>query len=363
MVWPLTATPLQGRNSTTDQLNLQDIWGVAVHGNRAYLAGYRGIAIVDLTDEAQPHVIREVALPQPSFWVDIEDDLLFVGSLDGLRIFRLAGEDDLQEIGRFVAQAARSFARAGQWAYALGYFPSLRGDQLVAVDLTSPTAPRVRGSQAVRLIAPVVLAISDNLVVIRSESDDGIEIVEVRDGYRFVNAGRKRFPDLPFVAAMALDGRRLYLAGNGDIEIFDLTDREFRQVGGCEDCYRGTASVTQLAVIEDRLLLTGTNLRTVGVGEVLIYDLANLQQPIGSLRLDRPASFNIPTFNIPSKVVAMGSRVYLGEGWPPWELIRCPRHSRANAGLRILDITDPSAPREVSYLSAGDSFVNDVCRP
>lgn len=67
MVWPLTATPLQGRNPTTEQLSLQDIWGVAVRGNRAYLAGYRGIAIVDLTDGAQPRVVREVSLPGSGF--------------------------------------------------------------------------------------------------------------------------------------------------------------------------------------------------------------------------------------------------------------------------------------------------------
>lgn len=142
--------------------------------------------------------------------MDIEDDLLYVGSLDGLHIFRLRGEDDLEEIGWLEAERAWHFRRIGQWAYVLGRFPELRGTRLIAVDLTNPAAPVVRGSFPVRLGVPVVFVISDNLAVIRSEGTDGIEIVEIRDGHRFVQLGQKRFPEYPFVDAIALDGRRLY---------------------------------------------------------------------------------------------------------------------------------------------------------
>ena len=362
---PLTARPLESRSLVSDQLGMQDVWGVAVQGDRAYLVGYQGIAIVDLTDQAQPHMVKEFSLPAfgvefpstPSFWVEVEDGLLYVGSLDGLRIFQLSGDSDLQEIGRLRAERAWSFARIGPWAYLLGQFPNLRGTRLIAVDLSNPSAPEVRGSHAIQLGATEFVASSD-LVALRTEStNQGVEILEIRDGYRFVQVGRMRFPENPFVDAMALDGHRLYLYHPDALRILELDGRTGHEIAYYADWNPGF--VTRLFVVGDLLFLGGASFRSRGVGEFFIYELANLQQPVGYLQFNTPMNANLPM-----ALIARDRRLYLGEGWPYWKLINCGflRPPPTNAGLRIIDISDPSAPREVSYLSAGESFVNDVCR-
>jgi len=326
-----------------------------VQGERAYLAGNKGIAIVDLTDPAQPHIVSQFSLPRPSYGIEVEADLLYVGSQDGLRIFPLDGKDELQEIGHLVAERAWDFARVGQWAYLLGRFPGLRGIQLIAVDLTNPTAPQVRGSYSVRLGDPSVLVMSDTLAVIKSEINDGIIILGV-DGPRFVDLGRKRFPENPFIQAVAVDGQQFYLLHDGTLIILDLDGRRLREVGNYTNWVTGF--ISRLFVVGDLLVLSGASFRSRGVGELLIYEQANLQQPVGYLRLDTPMNVNLP--------IAMGAkdrRLYLGEGWPSWKIFSCSfPPPPTNAGLRIVDLADPSAPRVLAYLSTGDSFVNDLCR-
>jgi hypothetical protein len=356
VIFPLTSGSLMARSPLAEQLSIRDIYGVTIQGERAYLAGLTGLAIVDLTDETQPRVVREFPRPVENLWVEVEGGLLYVGARDGLHIFHLRGEDDLKEMSRLAIERVRAFAQVGPWVYVLGRLPGSRVDQLLAVDLSSSTTPQVRGSHPIRSIVPDGFGISDDLAVVFSRSSDGVELVEIRSGYQFVNISRKRLPGSPSIGAIALDQRRLYVAANRSVRMFDVTNGSLREAGDCLECYQGT--VTYLEVAENLLLVSGVGLRVRDMGELLIYDLTNLRQPIGSHTLNHPANANYPV-----EVEVVGSRVYLGEGWPLWwAAYSWFNQPVVNAGFRIIDITDPSAPHVVSYLPAGRSCASDVCR-
>jgi hypothetical protein len=327
---------------------------VAVKSDRAFLAGARGIAIVDLTNQAQPDIVTELFLPALTLGIEVEDELVYVASQDGLRVFRMSQEDALGEMGRLGVSGVRAFVRVGSWAYLLGDLSGLPGTRLLAVDLANPTGPQIHGSYRLGINQPISLVMSSNLAVILSGNSDEIEIVEVRNGDRFVQVGRMRFPLDPFIEALTLDEQQLYMASGGDIRIFNVASGSPHQIGNCTACYQRTGLVSYLLPVGDLLVVTGVGLRTMGLGDLLIYALSNLGRPAfcGYLRLDDPAGINIPT-----TVEVVGGRAYLGEGWPPrWNTIL--ERPRIKAGFRIIDITNPVAPRELAYVSAGDSVVS-----
>lgn len=227
------------------------------------------------------------------------------------------------------------------------------GRRLVAIDVSTPSAPRQAGEPAVLSGSVRGVAVDRGIAVVAAGSAGGLHVVDIADPGHLSPRGRVDTPGEAL--GVAVDGPWAFVAdGAAGLRAIDVADpARPRDAGGLAlraaarrvAVRAGTAFVATaegVAVVDVRVpaiprtegwidaggavadvAVDGARLVTVGAAGVLVFDVADPARPRRLARLDTPGA--------PSGVRLAGDMAFVADG---------------HGGLRAIDIADPAAPRE-----------------
>jgi hypothetical protein len=226
---------------------------VMVDGDRAYVPSNKAMYVIDISDPHHPSLMGQltgyctgvaaidsqvVGLSRPGgvMLVDVSDptapisltEINVRGNTDGIatfgpRIF-IPNREQLQVInhehlafppitGRIDQSSLGAYgvAREGDWAYVLG------NDRLSVIDISSPTAPAVRGHIDAY---PWMMTVGEGFLYLIQEDD--CLVVDLADPTSPRIVGQIESPEIPRDCALAAD--RLYVTGYSGLEVLDVSN-------------------------------------------------------------------------------------------------------------------------------------------
>jgi len=299
-------------------------WAAAVMGSYAYVAsGYRGVHVVDISDPASPVIVGRVYTPDHAVGVVVEGIHAYVADEhSGIQIFDVSTPFSSPLVSHFqIDGSASNIALQSSHAYVAAFPWGLR-----VVDFADPTQPKVVGSvpSPPRLRA-VDVAVTGSLACVATtpSREDETGIIQVVD---ISNPGMPQVVGevgtYGYAFEVETDGHFAYVADGWGLVVIDLSDADFPIV---ESQGIGARCVT---VAGQRLYVIGPY---VGHSPFFIYDISS------------PPSFvYLGTVDVPGlahSVAIDGSYAY----------VACD-----NAGLAIVDVSEPSAPRVVRQIATRD---------
>jgi len=331
--------------------------GVAVSGGRAYIADERyGLQIVNVTDPLQPALLGSVQTEGWAFDVTVAGNLAYVAAaFGGLRAVNVSDPAHPVEMGGLAWP--RSHA-GGVVAVGSQIFLADREGGLRAVDVADAAHPSQLGFWSVMSLA-YRIAVGGNHAYVAT-CFGGVRIYDISDparplevgvyypgvcweyvevvGTRLYAATMGSFPDSGIhvldvsdpshpVQISYYDGvvecRGIQIVGNlgyfadGDwLKIVDFSDLAHPKLVGHTDSYAGSVTVSgSLAYVTDGFL------------GIKIFNIAD------PAHITLVGSFTAPNSWSRGSVKLKGSYAFVSDVW----------------GMRILDISDPVHPSEVSY--------------
>ena len=267
-----------------------DALNVAVAGDYAYVADWRGLIILDVSDKTDPKMVGNCTAADRAKGVAVAGDYAYVAADDnGLVIVDVSDKTDPVVVGNYDTSEAQDVAVAGDYAYvadfynclvivdvgdktdpqyAGGYDPNdgftfdvavvgdyayvTNGNGLLIVDITDKTDPQEAGRYDTTGWAQGV-AVAGNYADVADEQEDGLVILDVTDKtdpeevghYNTANSAK----DIVVVGDLA------YVADwkNG-LVIVDVSDKtDPREVGHCDtdDDAGGVAVAGDYAYVAD----------------------------------------------------------------------------------------------------------------
>lgn len=306
-----------------------------VVGDRAYVCDEKGgVRIIDVTDPAAPTIVAEWAPPVGSattaaaagdrVYVGVTSEVPELVVLDTLRVppvvlARVAMPDTL---------GPRDIALAPGWAY------MAVDSTFVAFDISDPTAPERAADDTDSFDSLQVLAVDGS--VVWATSGSYAYVLDVRDPAAIV---RRSLFDLDdnFYSGLAIDGERAYIADSAGLHIVDIGEPLLEPVVGIGAPNDGPGSGAP-----------GTGPRALALhdGYVLVASgMSGLRVLDGTVPLTATEVARLPTVpggapNIgTTAVVVSGDRAFTAE-------------DALGGGLRVIEIGDPSQPREVGSIAA-----------
>ncbi len=345
---------------------------IVAEGDYVYAADEGGLHIVDVGDLAAPRLVgrfdTQYRVPlslavtgRYAFFTDSATDDEVPAALGAVRVIDLA--DPTQPT---LAASYRSTAR---WPYfvaldqsqAAGVLYLATGDGLEAVDVSSPMRP-VRLGRAVLPLHGADVAL-DGHVAYLALADQGLLAVDIRDPARPEVLGRYSAAAPGKVSAMALDKRsgapaRAYAyqvvlqawdratgaaVGEPGLRIVDVTDPA--QPAGM--------AFLPLEIDEDGGVYLRSDVEISGT----VAFVAGYQSGLHVVDVAYPARpALLATYQTPGSVQGLfvdGSTLYLAEQ-PAWD----SQQQVMGGGLRALDVSDPTHPREVGYAPGRDDALD-----
>ncbi len=308
---------------------------IAIEGGMALVGSWTGVASYDISN---PAVMSRLAAYNASYWAS---DVTVVGSraytLGGgtMNILDVSRPEAPQLLGTYkVANGilAWQVAVAGHHAY-------LATDSLgvQTIDVSNPAAPRrtsvFRGSSQFATVA-----VEGNLLV--AAGYDGLFLLDLADPAKPALRGQAsvRYPDFR-EKSVAISGHHVFVTSSDDrfsntgvMEVFDASDPASPQYVGA---YEVPAVARDVAVSGDLTVVT-SYVPDGGIGFADILDISDLANPVRlALHTVIPGGPDI------AKVSLVGPYAILG-------------------GPQVLDLTDPTKPRQVAELSglAGNATIS-----
>jgi hypothetical protein len=362
------------------------IRGVAVAGGRAYVAaGDAGLRVIDVSDPPSPEEIGAVDSPGREVDVSIRGSYAYVAAQDrsirregGLRVVDVSNAASPTLVGTLdVGGSAEAVRVVGSYAYVAAAASGLR-----VVDVSDPHLPvEVSGlswSAAWSALDLDVVAGRAYLLGARSlrviDVSDPRSPVEVGSFEGFSSAQQVRVHNGYAFVGDYFQGLRILDVSQGDTPV--------------EVAAEGADGVPALDLTSDRAYVSfrGVGLRVLDVSDPLspvelgVYaapDSVNklyVDGPLAYLTTGSSSRMFIADVSDPGRPFALGSYRVTGPVVRDGRVVEEPEtlgvHVRGShaflgaytAGLRVLDVTDPTAPREVGAFErpfdAGPVFVS-----
>jgi hypothetical protein len=313
--WPASA---QGPQPPTLEL-VGQIAGpadaVAVQGNYAYVGAGPRLAIVDVSNPAQPAIVGQTEdLGATIAGIAVTADHAYVAAgVAGLYIFSLADPTQPTQVGSFRTPAGHTegVAVAGNYAYLTNRFDGLR-----IVDVSDPAQPVEVGSYAI-LVDAVDVALAGVYAYV-TDLRGGLRILDVSDPAQPVEVGVYHPPG--FATGVAVVGERAYVtASSTGLRVVDIADPTQPVEIGFYDT-PGTSAL-DVAVAD--------NLAYVADVETLrVIDVSTPTQPFEATFYD-PAGFVV-------EVAVSGDLVYLAASGAGMLILRLQRPGPPPAGAFTL---------------------------
>ncbi len=334
-----------------------------VAGDYAYVTdGTRGIQIVDISDRANPVLVRLVDTPGVAASVQVVGDLAYVGdSTAGLTIIDISNPlAAVVLITKNTPDRARGVHIVGDIAYVAD------GNSLLTADVSDPMSVTPLGSLPITGIARDV-RVSGNIALIAADSG-GVVVVDVTDP---ANPIQLTIVPLNYAYGVDIDGNYGYVSNLHDgIAVIDFSDPNTAYVAGQVNT-PGTA--IRLMVSGNRAYLADSllGLRVIDITDPTNPVLDDMFRTTGNdaagvfvdgqyaYVMDRSSGMEI--VRIADRVVATG----LAESAPgasvngvtisgDWAFF-----GSSQSGFMVVDIIDPTSPEVAAMLPI--PFVTNTC--
>ena len=276
---------------------VQDIYVV---GDYAYVANDEsGLRLVNVSDPANPFEVGAYNTPGNAWGVFVNDRLAYVADGEsGLRVFDVSDPTAPAEVGFYdtTLQFARDVIEAGNHVYIV-----TSSGPVLMVDVSDPTVPvEVGRYEAPEYVWDVEVRGDNAYVVAGSPELEGLQILDISNPATPTQIGLHSTGDA-FSALhpqeVAVAGTYAYLVGSGGMRVVDVSDA------------------------------TGPTL--VGAYDTLWFkEWTNKRAGNGGTSTDTPSA---PSWNSP-RLMVMNDYAYVAD---------------SQAGLHVLDVSDPAAPMEV----------------
>ena len=201
--------------------------GVAVVGERVYLAGTDGLIVVDVSDPDAPMVVGKETNTFSGYLysVAISGPYGYVGDSDGMVVVNLSDPDNPAAEGRLDADMGRGISLM---QHADCIYLAAGNDGLVVVDVSDPGAPTKVGSYSVPMGRPKDIAVSGEYAYVAA-LERGLQIVNVSDPSSLTSAGSYEPGGEVVGVTLPQEGPLTYAylaCGNEGISIVDVSDPE-----------------------------------------------------------------------------------------------------------------------------------------
>ncbi len=301
--------------------------GVFVVGDTAYVTLGMELAVLDISDPANPRRVGYTMLPGYGRYVHVSGRYAYVGS--EYNYFWIV--DILDPAAPTVVGSYSAYSWAAWGVYAADGYAYVVGENLLTIlDVSDPTSPTLAGSCAMGNYNWDIDVAGDYAYV---AGDTGLHVVDVSD------------PTAPVeVGSLAAYSRGIDVAGNyvylTDFEItvksqllvVDVSDpTQPQQVGVAENLFGALGpwgSLADVYVAGNYAYVSGTLMTTGGetVGGIQIVDVSTPPNPqLRETYLQREIDY-------PSQVHSGGSSYVLLAG--------------GDAGLRVVEVSNPDDPAE-----------------
>ncbi len=308
---------------------------LAMAGSNVYVADWaNGIYVIDVSDPTAPAQIGSVQDLAAANELVIAGDYAYVAGEAYLSIVDISSPSAATNLGRIHMPrlGLGSIAANGDYLYVVG------GDVTV-VDVTNPSLPVQLGVYEIPGAVNRIVASGDYIYVLENPEgspEGGLHIVDVRDAMSPTLAG---FYDTPGTALdLAVVGNRAYVAdGDAGLHILDISNPAAPALLGT---YPGQARKVAVAGNYAYVVQRGTWSGEQWVGGGLrILDVSDPTTPqeVGFFANAHPPM---------ESVTVAGNYAYVTE------LGSTSAEPEAGGGLRILDVSDPTAPRQVAFYEA-----------
>ena len=352
---------------------------VNVSGNYAYI-GYAGfLDILDISNPQKPVSVGRGAMTYPAEAIAISNNYAYVADgAGGLRIFDVQNPGQPKEVGHYdTGGDAADVAVSGGYAYvaegenlliidvnnpvqpkekgyyiagntvekvvvSAGYAYMTDQGHLLVIDVSDPVHPQKIGAEAYDTLTQNSF-MSDISVVngyVYIAEDNSLDIIDVTDPGNPLQAGSYHLPpgNLPSypvfyrVRNVTVSGNYAYTSGGGGLGIFDVSDPgNIQEVGSYAN---GAGS----------LVVSGQYVYGVSDDGLSIIDVGNPNQPkaTGFYETGRNAE------GLMSMAVSGGYAYIVDSG----------AYIDSTNSLRVVNITDPNNPKEVSSYKMGTGLID-----
>ncbi len=363
-------------------------YGMSVNGEYAYVAtGLGGLSIMDVSDPGEPSEVGFYIAGSAVNSVRIVEQLCYIAGGGVMHILNLENPLNPDEVGS-CDTPGKIVGLEGNYAFLVS------GDELIVVEITDPTEPRVacrynlpegstgvivegnygycaynrRGDDGASWSVFNVLDLSDperprrigtsygqygvrhialvGEICIATLEHNGFHVFDVSDPSHPENVLYYEMPNSS-ISSLIIDGQYCYVAcrtdRRGEIRVLDIEDPTSpRRIGSCDISVSYSTKV--LAVVGDLCYINGN-------GGLQVVDVSNPRRPsvLGIYYLDSP---------MPLEVAVAGNLCYVGcKDYIDGETV---------GSLHIVDISEPSEPREVGFCDVQGSpedveVVGDYC--
>lgn len=307
--------------------------GAVVVGNYGYTTLGGELAVLDLSDPANPTRVGYTMLPLPGDDLDIEGNYAYV-----------IGNRDLGAFGQMVIvdvsvptqpTVAGTLAVAGGGIDVSGSYAYLVGDSFQVVDISDPAHPALAGSCATS--GRDVYLVGDYAYVAGGD----LKVVNVADPDAPVQVGAAPASAYGVFVANGYAYVADFTSSSCDLRVFDVSNPATPQEVGSEELFTGAWSEAH------DLYVTGSYAYVAGsayIGGGVSYggmDVVDISEPASPHSV---GDYVAPDIWRTTAVAMTGNRAYLAAG---------------SDGLRVLDVTDPANPTEAGALLTawGDDVV------
>jgi hypothetical protein len=329
-------------------LALESAVSVTVADGYAYLAG-KSLRILDVTNPAAPVLVGAYNSPSDVVDVAVANNHAYVATQDdGLRVVDISDQTAPREIGSCdVESNARGIKVAGDYAYMADYYAGLR-----VIDVSDSTAPTEIASDRYGNYFSDVAVTEDYAYLVWGECgsqlcNNSLLVMDITDPTTPTLVGSfSRTEEADIVAravAIARDPSSpeqifAYVAANqGGLQIVDVSDRAApTQVGS----YRAASFAWDLA------LQDGYAYIAAGEEELQVVDVSDPTSPVrvGAFNsAETPLGFQGSIVAVADNDVTHSEPAYVYAAWNE------SSRSISNGGLRVIDVSDPAAPKETGF--------------
>jgi len=205
--------------------------GIAVSGDHAYLADYRQLLTIDISNPGNPVCVNTYNTSSDEYGIAVSGEYLYLGGDSGLQIFSLTNPAVPVYNGKF-STGCGSIALIDKYALATG------GTSLYIIDVSNPSSPSLTGSYNT-LITPGGVAVSGDYAYI-ADRTMGLVVININNRANPVLAGT--YPYISDARIVSVSGNYAYVtAGSNGLYCVNVSDPYHPVLAGIYDT-DGTAS-------------------------------------------------------------------------------------------------------------------------
>lgn len=382
---------------------------VATSGDFAYIGVDRAMVVADISDPAHPVVVGAVALPFPASDIEVARSHAFVATeRNGIRIIDVNTPDEPVEVGSYSPPRARVKGLAVDGHH---LWVAAATDGLRVLDISRPSEPvvvasgslsEVGGGSDIAVVGPYAylatgldlrifnadlmnfqasvgyikrpanrVAVGNGYAFLLAPSDGRLTAVDVSSPAFPVEAGVHNLGNFEHEGDLAVSERYLYVAFGQELHVLraDAPEMWWSLFPGSHDTGAGASDVV---VVDDRAFLAA------GVGGLQTLDVGSPMDPVEIGRLETLGTVldAVVSDSLMSTVDCLYARVNDTQPQTPCKLrildtlstspvelgsIGIPEVPVAidvsdghvfvlsDGGFRVIDVTDPQHPAEVSF--------------